>query len=272
MVPFDVVHENLPSLHIRHLNHVLEQHSYLTTFAKWAINPSFLVLVTLNHYLLPDEFLNVQKLFTEKVLYYQSVVVVQSVNNSCLVLLFEQFHLWLRVLWNYMSHLSVECNTTHLFLNVDIKLVPDHMIVQRKVHLFLKGDYGKYWGLFVLLHFLFIFILLLWLFALHFGFFFEQFLPLIDFINQQILFLWSKLSICWIKQSQFTHDSLMTWDDMKFCFIFDGALVESDRVHINYELTNVFQWARNACQSTLNLLAFDLSHQQCNSVTLFCCV
>ena len=62
----------------------------------------------------------------------------------------------------------------------------------------------------------------------------------------------------------------MTWYDMKFCLVLYWAFIQSNHVHIDYKLCNMFEWTGNAGQASLNFLALNLSDQQRNSVALFC--
>ena len=67
MIPLDVVHEDLFALNLWDFDKILEYDPYFAAFSKSSVDFAFLILVTLNCNLLSDEFLNVQKLLTEKV-------------------------------------------------------------------------------------------------------------------------------------------------------------------------------------------------------------
>lgn len=136
MIPFNIIHEDLLPLNIWNFNNIFEKYSYFPTFSERSINFSFLILVSLNGYLLSYKFLDVKKIFTKKILHYDSVVIKQSVNNTSFMFLFVKFHLRFWIFRDHMPNLSMKSNTTHFLLNIDIKFIPYNVIVYRQVHLF----------------------------------------------------------------------------------------------------------------------------------------
>ena len=129
IIPFDVVHKDLFSLYIGHFDNIFEKNSDLSTFTKWPINFSFLMFIPLNSDLLAYKLLDIEKIFAKKIFDYQCVVIKQPINNSSFVFLFIKFYLGFRILRNHMPDFAIECNTTHFLLDINIKFVPNHMII-----------------------------------------------------------------------------------------------------------------------------------------------
>lgn len=85
-------------------------------------------------------------------------------------------------------------------------------------------------------------------------------MSLLNFVNEQILFLRIESAIFWVEKSELTHNCLMTRDNVELCLVFDRALVESDHVHVDNKFMNPPQWSWYACQASLYFVAFYLCH------------
>jgi hypothetical protein len=130
MIPFDVVHEDLPAFDFGDFDSVLEDDPDFATFPKRSIDFPFDILITLNNHLFPHEFFHVQELFAEKVFHDDCVVVVQPVDHSCFLFLLEQLDVGFGVFGDDVFDLAVVCDSAHFLLDVHVEFVPHHMVVQ----------------------------------------------------------------------------------------------------------------------------------------------
>ena len=130
IIPLDVVHEDLSALNFRYFDSALKDDTHFPAFPKRSINFPFDILITLNRHLFPHEFFHVQKLFAEKVFHDNCVVVMQPVDHSGFLFLLEQLYLGFGVFAYDVLYFAVVCDSAHFLLDVHIKFVPHHMVIQ----------------------------------------------------------------------------------------------------------------------------------------------